>query len=64
MKKPPIEKIKSRQKKIVEIYLQHIPVLEAEAKKQNRSVKNLMEHIVSDFCRNLKTKENEQQPAN
>lgn len=64
MKRPPVQKIKVRQTKIIDVYLHYIPILEAEAKAQNRSVKNLIERIISDYCRTLKTNENEQQPTN
>lgn len=59
MKRPPLEKIKVRQRKIIDVYLHYIPILEAEAKIQNRSVKNLMERIITDHCRTLKNNENE-----
>ena len=64
MKRPPVEKIKLKQAKIIEIYLHYIPFLEEEAKKQNRSVKNLIEQIITDYSRNLKTFKNEPTATN
>lgn len=60
MKRPPVEKIKVRQKKIIDVYLHYLPILEGEAKRQERSVKSLLERIVADYCRTIKNKENEQ----
>jgi len=60
MKRPPVEKIKVRQKKIIDVYLHYLPILQSEAKRQERSVKSLLERIVADYCRTIKNKENEQ----
>lgn len=59
MKRPPVEKIKVRQKKIIDVYLHYLPVLEMEAKRQERSVKSLMERIIADYCRTIKNQQNE-----
>jgi hypothetical protein len=59
MKKPPIVKIKVRQRKNIDIYLHYLPILEEEAKRQERSVKSLIERIVADYCRTIKNNENE-----
>jgi hypothetical protein len=55
-----VEKIKVRQKKIIDVYLHYLPILQSEAKRQERSVKSLLERIVADYCRTIKNKENEQ----
>jgi hypothetical protein len=60
MKRPPVEKIKVRQKKIIDVYLHYLPILEQEAKRQERSVKSLLERIIADYCRTIKNQENEQ----